>query len=99
LLDAELALFDFANTQARPGMTAAELESMKIVVEGNGFPGVIFHYAAALALNGRQGEAAKALDQLCHMSQPKPCAEAREAWEALRESRPQIKLGDPRVSF
>ena len=61
LLDAELALFDFGTQQPKVGMTDAELDRMKVVVEGNAFPGAMFRYAAALGLNGRSREAAAML--------------------------------------
>jgi O-antigen ligase len=90
LLDAELALFDFATNQPREGMTQGQLDAMKAVVEGNAFPGAVFRYATALGLNDRPLEAAAMLETLCRVSRIESCIEAREAWRELQEIHPQL---------
>lgn len=96
LLDAELALLDFGTAQPRTGMSEAELDVMRRVVEANAFPGALFRYASALALNGHSREGVIILEKLCGLHSPKYCMEAKVAWQALQQIHPELASGDSR---
>ena len=79
------AFLRFVRNEARPGMTAAEVEQMGQVARRFGFAPALFRYALALGLNGRPQEAARTLQLICHIHSRKRCEEAREAWPAAQQ--------------
>lgn len=77
----------FARTEARPGMSAEQLDWMRRVAERYSYPPVLFRYALASALNGRGAVAHRVLDQLCRTQAKRVCAEARGNWERTAATR------------
>jgi hypothetical protein len=78
------AYLRFVRTEARAGLSEAELRWMGQVALRHGYAPVLFRYALALGLNGRPQEAARTLQLLCHVHSRRRCNEAREAWPALQ---------------
>lgn len=91
VLDQQQAFLEFARTEARPGMTAAEVDWMRRVAERFGYPPVMFRYALAAALNGRPEQAARTLDSLCRIHPRERCDEGRDAWSTLQQRYPQLR--------
>ena len=85
LLDEPREYMRFWRTQARVGMTDAELAWMRKVVERNPAPPSLLRYAIAMGLNGRPNEAAQTLVQLCNMHRVSSCAEGRKSWGVAQE--------------
>lgn len=78
------AFLDFARTEARPGMSAQEIDRMRHVSERFGIPATLLRYALASGLNGRPDDASRSLARICHIHSKRRCNEAREAWRALQ---------------
>lgn len=78
------AYLRFVRTEARAGMSEADLQWMRQVALRHGYAPVLFRYALAQGLNGRPDEAARTLKLLCHVHSRRRCNEAREAWPALQ---------------
>ena len=91
LLDQQQAFLEFARTEARPGMSAAELESMRKVSQRFAYPPAMFRYALAAGLNGQPEVARDTLGRLCRIHPPPRCDEARDGWRALQERHPQLR--------
>ena len=79
-----------AQTEARPGMTDAQVDWMRKVSERYGYPPVMFRYALAAGLNGHKSEAALTLVRLCRIHPKERCEEARNAWPDLRRRYPEL---------
>ncbi len=84
------ALLEFARTQARPGMSAAEIDEMRAVALRYPFPPVLLRFALAAGLNGHAAESQLTLRRLCSIHPSARCAEARESWSALRDRYPVL---------
>jgi hypothetical protein len=84
LIDAPVAFMKLWRTEARPAMTPEELEWMRKVTYRHPASPTLLRYAAALGLNGQEGEAARTLTQLCNMHRAVRCDEGRASWEALQ---------------
>lgn len=63
-LDQQREFLRFARTLAHPGMSAAQIESMRRVAHRYPYPPALFRYALALAQNGRLDEAVLELARL-----------------------------------
>ncbi len=90
VLDQLQAFLEFARTEARPGMTAAELQRMRAVAERSGSPPVMLRYALAAGLNGQPAVAERTAGRLCRIHPAVRCDEGREAWAALQKRYPQL---------
>lgn len=91
LLDSPEAFHRFAMTEARPGMSIAEVDWMRRVSARYAFAPSMFRFAVVAALNDRADEAAHTLARLCKMNDPARCIEAHETWASLSERYPQMK--------
>jgi O-antigen ligase len=85
LLDAPREYHRFMHTQARAGMSVAELDWMRAVSQRNPFPPGMLRYALAAGLNGRPAEAGLTLRRLCAMHPAERCKEGREAWGSAQQ--------------
>lgn len=90
LLDGQLAFFDFAQTTPRAGMSDSELAWMKKVVDREPHSSLLFRYASALALNGRQQEATAVLGRLCRMTTATRCIAAGNEWREMQVLQPAM---------
>ncbi|WP_119292606.1 PglL family O-oligosaccharyltransferase [Azohydromonas sediminis] len=91
VLDQLQAFLEFARTEARPNMTAEDLQAMRRVAERFGYPPVLLRYALAAGLNGEPATAALTLERLC-LIHPRPrCDEGRIAWVSLGERYPALR--------
>lgn len=91
LLDGPREYHRFMITQARPGMSADELDWMQRVVQRNAYPPAMFRLALAEGLNGRVDEASLTLNWLCRIHIAERCDEAREGWRAARQQYPVLQ--------
>lgn len=73
--------------EPRPGMPAAELETLDRSALRHAAAGALFNAAQAAALNGRPAQAALRLRQLCALHPVATCEDARKAWAELAASR------------
>ncbi len=81
----------FARIEPHPGMSEAELEGMRQVIERFPFSSAMAHYAMANALNGRPEVARQTLVRLCHLHTPLRCRNELKAWaEASRTTYAQL---------
>ena len=95
LLDQQQAFLEFARTEARRNMSAAELEWMRKVSQRFAYPPAMFRYALAAGLNGQPDVATRTLAQLCSIHPLPRCEEAREGWRALQERYPELRAVPP----
>ena len=80
-----------ARIEPHPGMSEAELEGMRQVIERFPYSSAMGHYAAANALNGRPEVARRTLVRLCHLHTPLRCRNELKAWaEESRTTYPQL---------
>jgi hypothetical protein len=84
------AFLSFARTEARPGMSAAEIEQMKNVSLRFAYAPAMFRYALAAGLNGDPAAAQLTLGRLCRIHLTPRCDEAREAWQSLQQRYPEL---------
>ncbi len=84
------AFLTFYRTEAKPGMSAEELDWMRKVSERYGFSTVLLRYALAAGLNGQPEVARESLARICRIHQARRCDEARESWVALQAKYPQL---------
>jgi O-antigen ligase len=91
LLDHLQAFLSFARTEAAPGMSLAEVDSMRRVSERFAYPPAMFRYALAAGLNGQPDAAAATIARLCRMHAPPRCEEAIEGWALARQKFPQLQ--------
>lgn len=75
----------FAHTEARAGMSAAEVDAMRKVAERYAYPPSLFRYALAQGLNGDTDGAALTLLRLCRIHPRVRCDEGRQAWASLQQ--------------
>lgn len=90
LLDGLREYHRFARTQARPGMSAEQLDWMRRVSLRYPYPPSMLRIATALALNGREQEATDTLALLCKLHPEPRCDEGHEAWSLLVVRYPQL---------
>ncbi|MBA4078443.1 MAG: hypothetical protein C0508_25665, partial [Cyanobacteria bacterium PR.023] len=93
LLTQQSAFLRFARTEAKPNMTAEELEAMRLVAGRYGYPPVLFRYALALGLNGRVLDAEAELARLRALHPPERYQEALEGWTEARRRFPYLNDG------
>lgn len=86
---------EFARVEARPSMSLAEVDRMRVVAQRYPFAPVMLRYALAAGLNGRPAEARLTLARLCSMHPPARCDEARESWLALQARYPVLERAPP----
>ena len=91
VLDQLQAFLAFARTEARPGMSAGELERMRSVSERWGTPPVLLRYALAAGLNGQPEVARQTAGRLCRIHPAPHCDEGRAAWAALQQRHPELR--------
>lgn len=80
----------FIRTEARPGMTAEELDTMRAVAHRYAHPPVLLRLALAEGLNGHPEAARDTLRRLCAMHVGTRCREGRDSWLALRQQYPVL---------
>jgi O-antigen ligase len=90
LLDEPIEYIRFWRTQARPGMTAEELDWMRRVSGRNPAPPSLLRYATAMGMNGQPKAAQRTLVQLCNMHNPRSCDEGRKSWAQLQQNFPVL---------
>lgn len=90
LLDGLREHHRYARAQAKPGLSAEQLEWMRRVAQRYPYPPSMLRFATALALNGREHEAADTLALLCKLHPEPRCDEARESWSLLVAQYPQL---------
>lgn len=91
VLDQQQAFLEFARTEARIGMSADELERMRIVTQRFAYPPSMFRYALAAGLNDQSAAATLTLARLCLIHPPPRCEEARDSWRMLEERYPVLR--------
>lgn len=77
-------------TEAKEGMTTAEVDWMRDVSTRFPVPPALFRFAVAAAFAGRRAEAEHALLVLCHTSTERNCNGGRNKWAALVAKHPQL---------
>lgn len=80
----------FIRTEARPGMTADEVDMMRAVAHRYAHPPVLLRLALAEGLNGHPEAARDTLRRLCAMHVSARCSEGRESWLALQQQYPEL---------
>ncbi len=91
LLDQLQAFLSFARDEARPGMSAGEIDAMRRVSERFAYPPAMFRYALAAGLNGQPTVAETTIARLCRMHAPARCDEAIDGWQLARTKYPQLQ--------
>jgi O-antigen ligase len=84
------AFLAFARTEARPGMAAEEVASMRRVAQRFGYPPVMFRYALAAGLNGDPKAAQQTLAAICRIHSRLRCQEGRDNWKLLQVRYPVL---------
>ena len=84
------AFLQFARTEAKPSMTAKQVEWMRKVSARFGYPSVMLRYALAAGLNGQTEIAWQTLDRLCRIHPDERCIEDWQSWAALQTQYPQL---------
>lgn len=77
----------FSRSEARPGMSASELEWMRNASERFAYAAPMFKYALAQALNQRPENALVTLKKMCSMQPATVCRSAKARWEELAKNR------------
>ncbi len=90
LLDAPRESHRFWLVEARPGMSAAELDQMRAVSQRYPVPATLLRYALAAGLNDRPAEAASFLGLMCKLHSAARCDEGRQAWADLQSRYPEL---------
>ncbi|MBB2776832.1 UNVERIFIED_ORG: hypothetical protein HNP28_002155 [Comamonas terrigena] len=85
------AFLTFARTEATPAMSPEQVEWMRQVAARFGYPPVMFRYALAAGLSGKNREAEVTLQRICHIHGRERCTEAQEGWEILQQRFPQLQ--------
>jgi hypothetical protein len=91
LLDELREFHRFIIMTARGGMTVAQLDWMKRVMQARPSPPVMLRYAVAAGLNDRPQEAANTLATLCKIHLYDRCVEGRKAWLSAQAQYPELK--------
>lgn len=94
LLDGPREYQRYLGTPATKGVSNADLDLMKKVVERNPSPPALLRYAIATGLNGRAQESSDVLRRLCNMHRRQRCDEGRVSWKELGKQRPELSLID-----
>jgi O-antigen ligase len=76
--------------QPREGMSPEEIDLLRSVSRRYGSPGALMRYATAAGLNGRDAEAQRALEIMCHVAKERHCNDARKRWNLLAASHPRL---------
>lgn len=79
-----------ARSEARPEMTAAQVDEMRRIAERYPLPPVLLRYALVTGLNGRPDLASATLVRLCKMHTNERCGEGREAWSVAMQRYPVL---------
>lgn len=77
------ALLASSDKKPQPGMTAQELDSMRLISRRYGYTSTLYGYALAAGLNGDGVAATETLRMLCSLHPPRSCAMARRDWAEL----------------
>ena len=81
----------FARIAPQPGMSEAEIDRMRRVVERFPYASAQRKYALANALNGQPDVARRTLDRMCKLHTARNCAAELGAWvEQMRSQYPQL---------
>lgn len=80
----------FVHTEARPGMSPSEVDSMRRTAERYANPPALFRYALVAGLNGQPETAALTLKRLCRIHAKPRCQEGRDGWLALQRRYPVL---------
>jgi hypothetical protein len=91
LLDELREFHRFIIMTAHGGMTVAQLDWMKQVMQARPSPPVMLRYAVAAGLNDRPQEAASTLATLCKIHLYDRCVEGRKAWLSAQAQYPELK--------
>ncbi|MBX3635435.1 MAG: O-antigen ligase C-terminal domain-containing protein [Rubrivivax sp.] len=91
LLDQLQAFLSFTRNEAMPGMSAAEVDTMRRVSERFAYPPAMFRFALAAGLNGQPTAGEMTIARLCRMHAPARCDEAIEGWAVAKERFPQLQ--------
>jgi hypothetical protein len=81
----------FIGTPVTTHMSNEQLDSMRKVSERYTYADILYRYAMAAALNGRQNEARGVLITICNLHIKQRCDEGREGWAELGERFPQAE--------
>ncbi|MFZ4534984.1 Wzy polymerase domain-containing protein [Propionivibrio sp.] len=84
------AFLQFSHTEATPGMTLDQVDSMRKLSERYGFSSVMLRYALAAGLNDQPEVARETLARICKIHSPQRCSEVRESWAVLQLRYPQL---------
>jgi O-antigen ligase len=84
------AFMRLIRTEARPGMTAADLDAMRAVTRRYPHPPALLRLALAEGLNGHPDAARDTLQRLCAMHLAARCGESRASWQALQAQYPVL---------
>lgn len=81
----------FSRTEAKPGLSAQDLDWMRRVSERYAYASPMFKYALAQALNNLSPGAQLTLRRLCKMQTEAACKSARREWRELMQNQyPQL---------
>lgn len=78
-------------SESHENMTVAELDRLRTVTQRYSSPPALMRYALAAGLNGRQPEARRTLEIMCHVSLEKHCDQGRVRWRELTMRHPQLR--------
>ena len=90
LLDNQREFIWFRLTEAREGMSQADVERMRRLNLRYMPPPAMLRFALAAGLNGRPDDARRNLALICQMWRPKHCEEGRKSWATLQERFPAL---------
>lgn len=76
----------FSRTEAKPGMSSQELETMRRNSERFAYAAPMFKYALAQAVNDQPENALKTLEKMCSMQPESVCRSAKSHWQELTKS-------------
>lgn len=90
LLQGPRELLRLQLTPAREGMSAEELDWMRLVGGRYAQPGAMLRYAVAAGINGRPEDAQRNLALLCRIWPPRFCTDARARWSSYQQQFPRL---------
>lgn len=90
ILDGQREFVRLVLAEPRKDMTPQELDWMQAVASRQPSPGALSRLARAYALNGRPGQAERALRVLCHTAKERHCDATRALWLELAKSQPEL---------
>lgn len=91
LLDQPREFHRYWMTPARAGMSAKDLDWMRLVSMREPRPPAQLRYALAAGLNGRTQEAEQTLARLCKLHAGIRCDEGRTSWSAAQQQHPVLR--------